>query len=264
MSGYITNPVIKKLYALSAGKCNICKISLFEKDVHIGEMAHVIAKSPKGTRGDLSSINNNSYENLILLCANDHIRVDNDSVTFPVERLLEIKNDHESFIANVTDFSPFALKKRKNDIEFLNAYFYYTPFGRVRGLIDTLPSYYHIHLDIFDDMFDSILKDLPAHYPLNDNNLQEKFKSFIQAYKDVDCILHSSITTSNGYFIETFSGANHNHICHFNYSNLPYDKSQQIEVELIKRRNEMFSAYDSLLSYIRGYYPEVEIYSPNF
>lgn len=44
---------IKKLYGRSAGRCNFCtRCFWFKEDVHIGQMAHVIAESPKGPQFD--------------------------------------------------------------------------------------------------------------------------------------------------------------------------------------------------------------------
>ncbi len=118
MSDSITNSVIKRLYGLSAGRCNICKASVFEGEVHIGEMAHVIAKNSGGPRGDVNNTNNNSYDNLILLCANHHIEVDKRPSYYTVDKLKSIKRDHEVFIEKATDLSPYAFDKRLSDVIF--------------------------------------------------------------------------------------------------------------------------------------------------
>ncbi len=68
---------IKKLFSLSAGMCNLCQIQLIENNILIAEMAHIIAKSSSGARGSTSNIDDNSYDNLILLCPNCHTKVDN-------------------------------------------------------------------------------------------------------------------------------------------------------------------------------------------
>lgn len=259
----INNADIKKLYGLSAGKCNICKIGLFEDAVHIGQMAHVIAKSPGGARGDELNSNNNSYDNLILLCANDHIRVDNDPVTYTVEKLKSIKNEHEQFIANSTDFSPFSLARRKSDITFLNAYFHYTPFLRVRSYLDDLPYRFHLDFLTFDDQFDCILKDLPSSYPLNDKILNSNFYDFICSYRKILYCLTGYIEKDN-LCIPIFGGANNIRYCHFNTNELPFDKIEQIEFNISSACNECSCAYNNLISYNREYYPEVNMNSPHF
>ncbi|MCK6924303.1 HNH endonuclease [Enterobacter roggenkampii] len=264
MSGTINNSAIKRLYGLSAGRCNICKVLLLEESVHIGEMAHIIAKSSNGTRGDISNANDNSYENLILLCANDHTRVDQDPFNFTVERLHQIKNEHESYIVNVTDFNKLTEKRRSSDVIFLNSYFRFTPFERSRSLVDTLPNSFHIHLLSFGDMFDCILLDLPASYPLNDSYLQEKFNNFILAYHGIYDCLREQIPTFNDLRIEVFLGANDNGYCHFNCHGLPYDVANEKENIFIQRKFIFLQAFNDLLQYIRTYYQEVEISSNYF
>lgn len=263
MSRTINTSVIKKLYGLSAGRCNICKALLFEESIHIGEMAHVIAKSSNGTRGDIVNANDNSYENLILLCANDHTRVDQDPFNFTVEVLHQIKNEHESYIANVTDFNILTDKKRSSDVFFLNSYFRYTPFERSRSLVDTLPNSFHIHLLSFGDIFDCILLDLPASYPLNDPYLQEKFNNFILAYNSLYECIQEQVPTFNDMRIEVFLGSNSNGYCHLNYNGLPYDVAIEKENVIVVRKSIFLNAFNELLQYIRGYYQEVEI-SSNF
>lgn len=39
---------ISKLFGLAAGRCSICKIEIVQRDVKIGEMAHIIAKRRGG------------------------------------------------------------------------------------------------------------------------------------------------------------------------------------------------------------------------
>ncbi|EFX1691209.1 HNH endonuclease, partial [Shigella sonnei] len=253
MSDAITTAAIKKLYGLSAGQCNICRTSLFKEQVHIGQMAHVIAKSPKGPRGDDLLANDNSYENLILLCANDHILVDRDPFTYTVEKLHQIKSEHEAYIQGATDNTLFSDKKRQSDVDFLNAYFHFTPFARVRSLVETLPNSFHINLLIFGDQFDSILRDFPASYPLNDKLLHGHFQSFIDSYKNIDFIISGHLSISDNRNIQVFGGANHNLLCHFNYDELPSDKALIIEQDLISHKISLLNAYEGLINYLRAY-----------
>lgn len=260
MSDAITTAAIKKLYGLSAGQCNICGEPVFTEGVHIGQMAHVIAKSPKGPRGDESIANDNTYENLILLCANHHIIVDRDPATYTVEKLLQIKKDYESYIDSVTDKSLITDKKRRADVEFLNAYFKFTPFARVRSLVETLPYSHHLDLLIFEEQFENILKDLPAHYPLNNEMLQNHFQDFIEPCSVIYAILNGKISISDNRVIEVYGGANHNHYCYFNHDEMPLDKVSLIEQELRSHIISLLNAYNSLISYLRKFYPDVDIY----
>ncbi|MFJ9707323.1 HNH endonuclease [Streptomyces sp. NPDC101234] len=70
-----------------------------EPVVVLGEMAHIVAESPNGPRGDspLTAEERNRYENLILLCNQHHQLIDSDGAIakYTVERLLAMKEDHE-------------------------------------------------------------------------------------------------------------------------------------------------------------------------
>jgi hypothetical protein len=101
---------IKKLYGLSAARCNLCGVELFEPKigedgyVHLGEMAHQAAysnndKAPRPRNID-KNLPDNSYDNLILLCSNDHIRVDSDTKFYTVKKLKEMKECFEKSIRN--------------------------------------------------------------------------------------------------------------------------------------------------------------------
>ena len=110
---------IKKLFSRSAGQCNICKRNVIEDEVIIGEMAHIIAKSPIGPRGDENTPQNNTYDNLILLCANDHKKVDSQPCDYSAHRLHEIKSSHEADIKRCL----CRTKEYEQDLDSLNILF---------------------------------------------------------------------------------------------------------------------------------------------
>jgi hypothetical protein len=101
----IADKDIKKLWGLAAGRCShpacdkVC-ISFFGNDsTIIGEMAHVIAKKPKGPRG-IASGGEDTYENLILLCPTHHTEVDKSPEnSFPPDVLFNWKQKHEAKVA---------------------------------------------------------------------------------------------------------------------------------------------------------------------
>ncbi|MFE6555169.1 HNH endonuclease [Streptomyces sp. NPDC057746] len=70
--------------------------------VVLGEMAHIVAESPNGPRGDspLTPEQRNRYENLILLCNQHHQLIDSEGAlaTYTVERLHAMKEAHEQRI----------------------------------------------------------------------------------------------------------------------------------------------------------------------
>jgi hypothetical protein len=95
-----TEPVIKKLFALSSNQCAFpaCGCRLFGPTGEmVGEICHIKARSPKGPRDDpaLPDRERHAFENLILLCRNHHKVVDDDPRKYTVEWLKGIKQQHE-------------------------------------------------------------------------------------------------------------------------------------------------------------------------
>jgi hypothetical protein len=96
---------IKALLSNAAGLCNICKNNLWPlnsegKNYFAGEVAHICAAESNGPRFNsaFSDEDNRSYSNLILLCLDHHNEVDSDIEKYPVEELVRIKKEHESWI----------------------------------------------------------------------------------------------------------------------------------------------------------------------
>lgn len=67
---------------------------------HLGEMAHRIARSDSGPRGDpdLPPEERDNYENLILLCPTCHALIDKQPDTYDLERLTQWKEQHEATV----------------------------------------------------------------------------------------------------------------------------------------------------------------------
>jgi hypothetical protein len=105
---YYDPQTLKLLWGRAAGRCAIadCRVELFvtEGDYDpvcvIGEMGHIAASSNAGPRAhlELDMRARDSYENLILLCRNCHRKVDTLKLSYPRERLLEIKANHEAWV----------------------------------------------------------------------------------------------------------------------------------------------------------------------
>jgi len=99
----ISEKDIKKLWGLAGGRCSFpgcdekCLPFLDSEDpTVIGEMAHVIAKKPKGPRGQKGG-GDDTYENLILLCPTHHRTIDKaPEGKFTVEIIHKWKEEHEA------------------------------------------------------------------------------------------------------------------------------------------------------------------------
>lgn len=103
------------IWARGAGRCYLCNADLIGDlatgavDANFGFIAHIVADSPAGPRGDLerSHALADDPSNLMLLCHRHHKAVDVDQLhDFPEERLLEIKQLHEARIAVQTAIRP--------------------------------------------------------------------------------------------------------------------------------------------------------------
>jgi hypothetical protein len=90
----------KILWIKAGGRCSICHEQLAtdatDNDAPsvFGEECHIVAQSPGGARAaDIADVD--GYDNLILLCRKHHKQVDDQRSYFTVERLKEIKREHE-------------------------------------------------------------------------------------------------------------------------------------------------------------------------
>lgn len=103
---------LRILYQKSGNRCAFpgCPKTLVHNsegaDDHVvlSEVAHIVAQSPDGPRGDhpLPMPRRDRYDNLILLCEEHHTIVDTQVHTYTVERLHQMKADHEALIAQAT------------------------------------------------------------------------------------------------------------------------------------------------------------------
>lgn len=101
----ISDNTVKLLWGRAAGICSnpSCRTDLTVlledgRGFNLGEMAHVIARSPTGPRG-VTTPGSDEYENLLLLCPTCHRTVDKAPVgTYTVEMLHQWKQDHEKGI----------------------------------------------------------------------------------------------------------------------------------------------------------------------
>lgn len=101
----ITSEARKRLWGRSGNCCAKCRQELVRSDVGdlrgalVGEEAHIIAKSPGGARyTSLEPKVRDGYDNLILLCANDHTEVDAQPGHYTEERLRSLKHLHELWV----------------------------------------------------------------------------------------------------------------------------------------------------------------------
>jgi len=105
------------VWAKSAGRCQFhnCNKSLIgdliaaSRKLNKGYVAHVIADSEKGPRGDekLSTKLANDPDNVLLLCDPHHREIDRENPErYPPEVLYEMKHKHEEWVSTVLSSGP--------------------------------------------------------------------------------------------------------------------------------------------------------------
>jgi len=103
--GRIPLPIIKALYARSGGLCAMCREKVIEDKedgipIIIGEIIHIegVEKGSARYNPQMTDEERNSYNNLIILCRNCHIKVDRNPEFYTVRKLRQIKYEHERWV----------------------------------------------------------------------------------------------------------------------------------------------------------------------
>lgn len=126
--------VLRALFARSGNQCAFpgCTQPLInDKNKFIAQVCHIEAASEDGERfnPDGNDEHRRSYENLLILCYPHHIETD-DIEEYPVDRLLQIKREHEQLFLK-SDFKideseltklSYEMEKYWSDIERLNKF----------------------------------------------------------------------------------------------------------------------------------------------
>ncbi|MBL4721436.1 MAG: SAVED domain-containing protein [Alphaproteobacteria bacterium] len=103
------------LWARGAGRCYYCNTNLIgdfisgNENANFGFVAHIVARTPNGPRGDevRSPQLDDKTSNLMLMCHQHHKLIDVDELAnYPEQRLLDMKTEHEERVAIVTGITP--------------------------------------------------------------------------------------------------------------------------------------------------------------
>jgi len=122
----ITDKTRKALWAQSGNRCLLCRIELVQESEHendkliIGEECHIVSSKTNGPRGDTTFIGNYDHiDNLVLLCANDHKRIDELTDIYTVEKLKLFKLIHENWVKTTLERDVIAFTNDKNNVKSL-------------------------------------------------------------------------------------------------------------------------------------------------
>jgi len=97
---------IKLLWGRSGNRCAICKTELTQdasavtSSFTLGEQAHIVGDKAGSARSTspLTAEQRDSYHNLILLCPTHHTEIDSNEADWPIERLHQVKSEHELWV----------------------------------------------------------------------------------------------------------------------------------------------------------------------
>jgi hypothetical protein len=113
---------LKLLLARSGNQCAFfdCLHPIFDdNNLFIAQLCHIEAISPNGQRYNPNKTDEeiNSYDNLLFLCYRHHKVTDNVAL-FPVQRLKEIKDNHEAKFKEISyNYPQEVLTNLENEIE---------------------------------------------------------------------------------------------------------------------------------------------------
>lgn len=112
----------KMLWGRSANRCNFpgCRIELAmdatetDDESIVGEECHMVARKIDGPRGDsvLTSEQRDKYGNLILMCNVHHKIIDDQYISYSVEKLKNMKCEHEEWVKSALSLD---VNKQKDD-----------------------------------------------------------------------------------------------------------------------------------------------------
>lgn len=104
---------VHMLCAIAAGRCEFagCNEYVFSDSLTLSKfnnsnVAHIVASSPNGPRGDekRSYELSDKLENLMLLCPTHHKLIDDNEKDYPENKLINMKKDHEKRIQELYSF----------------------------------------------------------------------------------------------------------------------------------------------------------------
>ncbi|MBC8492371.1 MAG: HNH endonuclease [Chloroflexi bacterium] len=112
----------KILWGKASATCSFpgcaCKLiadeTKLDDNVVVGVEAHIVAQAEDGPRGNYPPPGGDidGYENLILLCSEHHTLIDGQPRTYTLDKLLQMKRDHERWVS----------ERLSGDERFLQAY----------------------------------------------------------------------------------------------------------------------------------------------
>lgn len=199
---HIPESVKIRLWGKAAGRCEYegCNKSLWidgltEAEFNTAYIAHIIADSPNGPRGNavLSKQLKDDLSNLMLMCDEHHRLIDKADIEgHPVERLTEMKRIHEERMELLTSIQPN--KKSKILMFGANIGQQNICLSRKNVAQAMIPDWYPEHTAIELSLKNSHFKDAEEDYwNIECTNLERQFESKVRPVLQDGSVEHLSI-----------------------------------------------------------------------
>ena len=210
---------MKILWGKAAGRCSMpdCRKVLVHKasegvasrNILVGHNCHIVGEKRSSPRGKsiLSSAERKRYPNLILLCSVHHTQIDQDPLAWPIEKLHQIKSDHEMWVetqltVNTDDPALKLYSELVNDIteSFLLSYWDWLSDHAVRLLLSE--EFVNGVRFAGERVFRMIW---PKKYPEMEKaiiNLAERSSQYVDCFISSARLRHNSKEPGKGFFVE--------------------------------------------------------------
>lgn len=108
--------VVRNIALKSGNKCSFPNCNeeiLNDEDKYIGQLAHIEAAEPNGPRYNQNQTDEErrAEDNLMFMCYKHHKIIDNDTKTYTVQILKDMKHDHETTMNKVKRLTKEQIKK---------------------------------------------------------------------------------------------------------------------------------------------------------
>lgn len=151
----ISTKTRKMLWARSGNRCLLCRIELVQEvpeinsNLILGEECHIVSSKSDGPRGALDiPYDFDDYQNLMLLCANDHKRVDELTTIYTLEGLIQFKAIHENWVRTTLEKDISAFVNDQTNIKSMEKV---SSGKKVLEIIDGTHLYHFDHDEVRSD-----------------------------------------------------------------------------------------------------------------
>ena len=244
--------------------CNLCR----KKFNELNEVAHIIAYSPNGPRGNIECDAEfiNSYENLILLCPTCHRKVDDNPDEFSAEILINKKQEHINYVINQLCRQSV---HRNSDIFCIRAFIKYGDLNNLARYIYFLPNSFDTYFLDLPDFIEKLFLDIPSALPFYDPQLNNSFKCFFYVYEELCDLLNGyegklnykyrNLPPQPNFISKETPIAQENSIAYINKKYLSDEALQNLSCSLIEMKDLFLEQYRDFIRFIKQNYPEISL-----